>query len=62
MSSNLAYGEVKLEAMKGDVYEDPDKVVRSVQSDYEVTEHPDSQHRPAAPLYETADAGQWTKT
>ena len=53
MSSNLAYGKVKLEAMKGDVYEDPDKVVRSVQSDYEVTEHPwpDSQRRPAAPLH-----------
>ena len=57
MSSNLAYGEVKLEAMKGDVYEDPDKVVRSVQSDYEVTEYPwpDSQRGPAAPLYETAE-------
>ena len=53
MSSNLAYGKVKLEAMKGDVYEDPDKVVRSVQSDYEVTEYPwpDSQRRPAAPLH-----------
>ena len=64
MSANVAYGEVKLEAM-GDVggnYEDPDKLARSGRADggnYEPTgcpapyESPGS--NPEAPVYATAD-------
>ena len=59
MSANLAYGEVPKAA---EVYEDPDRMIRSSQDqgNYELTEYstsvlsPDSQHE--ASLYDTCDS------
>ena len=46
----MAYGEVKLED-SGAVYEDLDKVARSVEGNYQLTEHPASYgFQPAAPV------------
>ena len=50
----MAYGEVKLESTQ--LYEEPDRVVRSDQGHYELTEHPAaSDSPPAAPVYDTVE-------
>ena len=64
MSANMAYGQVKLEAL-GDVggeYEDPDRLARPGQGgggNCEPTEHPVPYKfpvsKPEAPVYATAD-------
>ena len=71
MSTNMAYGQVKLGAL-GDVsgeYEDPDKLARSGRGGrtYEPTEYPGPAlpyefpvSKPEAPVYATAD--EITKT
>ena len=33
MSANMAYGEVKLEPVGAGVYEDPDKIVKSINTE-----------------------------
>ena len=57
VSANVAYGEVKLED-SGAVYEDLDKVVKRVEGNYELTEHPTAYEfpviQPAAPVCDTA--------
>ena len=58
MRANVAYGEVKAEpGGEAALYEDVDKMVRSVQGNYELTEHPDAAYefpvsQPAAPVYD----------
>ena len=64
VSANMAYGQVKLEAL-GDIggeYEDPDRLARSGQGgggNYEPTERPapykSPVSKPEAPVYATAD-------
>ena len=52
----MAYGEVKLEStLKGELYEEPDRMVRSDQGHYELTEHPATTTSPPAapPVYDT---------
>ena len=54
VSANMAYGEVKLESTQ--LYEEPDRVVRSDQGHYELTEHPAiTDSPPAAPVYDTVE-------
>ena len=57
MRANVAYGEVTLEP--GAVYEDLDKVVKSVEGNFELKKRPAAQYEvpvspPAAPVYDTA--------
>ena len=61
VSANMAYGEVKLEStLKGELYEEPDRLVRSDQGHYELTEPPvTTDSPPAAPVYDTVE-GQRT--
>ena len=61
----MAYGDVKREPRgEGAVYEDIDKMVRSVKGKYEPTECPAAYEfpvsQPAAPVYDTV--GEATKT
>ena len=59
VSANMAYGEVKLErtrARRGELYEEPDRVVQSDQGHYELIEHPvTTSSPPAAPVYDTVE-------
>ena len=58
VSANMAYGQVKLEAV-GDEYEDPDKLARSAgrsQGNYELIETPvPCEFHVSKPVYATAD-------
>ncbi len=64
MTANMAYGEVKLEALGGSEYEDPDKLARSGRragdgGNYETIEcsapYELPASKPEAPVYATAD-------
>ena len=63
VSTNTAYGQVKLEGLGdvGEEYEDPDRLARPGLGGggYEPTEHPDPYEfpvsKPEAPVYATAD-------
>ena len=55
VSTNLAYDDVKLKnTPKGELYEEPNRVVLSDQGHYELTEHPVTTNSP--PMYDTVES------